>query len=482
MNEKVNKPQAVSSSSTKLHADQLRDDPRIVEAKRLLKEALADHSRPIDGVRGPASDLTAGYEQLLQRLATARGGATYFPYLTSGIGNGPFVELADGSVKLDFIAGIGVHGLGHSHPRMLESSIDAALEDTVMQGNLQQNPETIEMCEKLIKLANQHGAKLAHCLLSTSGAMANENALKIAFHNRFPGNRVLAIDNCFAGRTLALSQLTDRPQYRTGLPQAVQVDHLPMFQPANAERSIEDASAMLRKLLARHPGEYTNLWMEMVAGEGGYYPGTPKYFRTLIDPCKQQNILIIMDEVQTFTRLSTPFAFQHFGLDEFVDIVTIGKITQVCATLYRDELKPKGPLLSQTFTASSASLAAGLVVLDELLERECFGKDGWNMRRHAYFAKKLEDLSKRYPGKLSGPFGEGMMIAFTPGQGSEAEAKTMVMDLYHAGLMSFIAGSNPARIRFLPPPAITTEAHIDLACSIIERVLQTTKEPAQITK
>jgi acetylornithine aminotransferase len=455
-----------------LHAEQLREDPRVAQAKKLLLEALADHCRSIDHVRGPRPELVAEYDALMQRLATARGGATYFPYLSSGLGNGPFVELADGSVKLDFIAGIGVHGMGHSHPRLLESSIEAALEDTVMQGNLQQNPETIEMCEKLIKLASQHGAKLAHCLLTTSGAMANENALKIAFHNRFPADRILAIDNCFAGRTLALSQLTDRPQYRVGLPQSVEVDHLPMFQPANAERSIEEASAMLKKLLARHPGQYAAIWMEAVAGEGGYYPGTPKYFRALIDQCRANNVLVIMDEVQTFTRLSKPFAFQHFELDDVVDIVTIGKITQVCATLYRDELKPKGPLLSQTFTASSASLQAGIVVLDELIAKNCFGKEGWNMRRHQYFAGKLAELSQRYPGKLSGPYGEGMMVAFTPGDGSETVAKEMVMALYHAGLMSFIAGSNPARIRFLPPPAITTEAHIDLACSIIENVLK----------
>ena len=181
--------------------------------------------------------------------------------------------------------------------------------------------------------------------------------------------------------------------------------------------------------------------------------------------------LIIFDEVQTFSRLSQPFAFQHFGLDRFADIVTLGKVTQVCATLYGEKLKPKGPILSQTFTGATASIRAGLAVLDELESKGCFGANGWNVRRHQYFRSKLESLTAKYPGKICGPYGEGMMIAFTPGDGSAETAKTMLQRLYDLGLMGFLAGSNPNRIRFLPPPGITTEHHIDLACSIIEQAI-----------
>jgi acetylornithine aminotransferase len=299
--------------------------------------------------------------------------------------------------------------------------------------------------------------------------MANENALKIAFHNRFPANRILAIDNCFAGRSIALSQLTDRPAYRTGLPQALMVDHLPMFDPRRPEASTQEAVHQLHKLLARYPGQYAALWMELVAGEGGYYPGTEAYFRALIDPCRAQRILIALDEIQTFARLSQPFAFQHFSLDEFVDVVTIGKITQVCATLYRDALKPKGPLLSQTFTANSSSITAGLTVLKALEAQQCFGPAGMNIRRFEYFAARMERLASTYPHRISGPYGEGMMFAFTPADGSEDVAKRFLFALYDLGLMGFLAGHDPARIRFLPPPLVTTQGHINLACDIIEQ-------------
>ena len=463
--DKPNLPSSLLSSSM------LTADPRIARAKELLADALKEHSLKIDAIRPPNPDLVLEYQDSLSRLAVARGGAPYFPYMTSGIGNGPFVELGDGSVKLDFIVGIGVHGLGHSHPAMLDATIDAGLEDTVMQGNLQHNSGSLAMCERLLELANLQGAKLDHCLLSTSGAMANENSLKIAFHNRFPASRVICMDNCFAGRSLALAQLTDRPAYRAGLPKTLDVDFIPMFHPSDPEGTTTGAIETLKKLLARHPGEYACLWLELVAGEGGYYPGTKPYFEQLCKICHEHKVLIIFDEVQTFSRLSQAFAFQHFGLDAYADLVTLGKITQVCATLYGESLKPKGPVLSQTFTGATASIRCGLAVLDELESKQCFGADGWNMRRHRYFRTKLEALAQKHPGKICGPHGEGMMIAFTPGNGGADEAKDMLMRLYQLGLMGFLAGGNPTRIRFLPPPGVTTERHIDLACEIIEKAL-----------
>jgi acetylornithine aminotransferase len=456
-----------------LHYGALVNDERVARARELLAAALQDQRSKIDGIRPADPALVEAYQAKLSRLATARGGAPYFPYISSGLGHGPFVQLGDGSVKLDFIVGIGVHGMGHSDPRMLDATIDAALEDTVMQGNLQHDEASLLMCEKLVTLGRQAGASLDHCLLSTSGAMANENSLKIAFHHRAPASRVICIDNCFAGRTLALAALTDRPAYRSGLPATLDVDYITMFHPRDPEGTTRSALEGLQRLLDRYPGQHACLWLELVAGEGGYYPGTREYFEGLCKLCRERGVLVIFDEVQTFSRLSRPFAFQHFGLDAYADIVTLGKITQVCATLYGTALKPKGPILSQTFTASTASIRCGLAVLDHLEAMSCFGDNGWNMRRHRYFRARLETMAAKYPGRIQGPYGEGMMIAFTPGDGSEATAKTVLTRLYDEGLMGFLAGSHPTRLRFLPPPGVTEEFHIDLACECIERVVRT---------
>ena len=173
-------------TDTLLAAKAFREDPRVAEAKKLILEALADHARELTEVRPGDEQTKDSYSHWLERLAEMRGNPPFWPYLSSGLGNGPYVELSDGSVKLDFIGGIGVHGAGHSHPAMVSAGIDAALEDTVMQGNLQQNPASVLMMEKLVAMATETGAGLDHCMLSTSGAMANENALKIAFPQRAP--------------------------------------------------------------------------------------------------------------------------------------------------------------------------------------------------------------------------------------------------------------------------------------------------------
>ncbi len=461
-----------SATHPLLNADALRSDPRVAEARRLIAEAVAEHASKLDAPKPAAPELVEEYQSMLDRLGVARGGPPFWPYLASGLGNGPLVELADGSVKLDFIGGIGVHGCGHSHPVMIDAAIDAALEDTVMQGNLQQHPPSIKMCERLISLATESGAKLDHCLLSTSGAMANENAIKIALHHKTPADRIIAFDHAFSGRTLAMAAITDNANYRSGLPITLAVDYLPFLSPQDPQASTKRAVEELRRLLSRHPGRYAAFWAEPIVGEGGYYPGSHEFFAALCQPLRDAEIPIIFDEIQTFSRTSRPFAFQHFGLDQFADIVTLGKITQVCATLYGEAYKPKGPILSQTFTGSSSSIATGLAMLDQLQSCGCFGPDGQNMKRHKYFAEGLQKLADKYPQLISGPFGEGMMIAFTPGAGSSDDAKLMMTSMYETGLLGFVCGSAPSRNRFLPPPATTTTAHIDAALELLEKSLQ----------
>ena len=136
-------------NETSTFAQQLRSDPRLAQAKQLILDAVAEHQQHIVNVRPASPALEADYQQMLDGFGEIRGGKLYFPYLSSGLGNGPFVELADGSVKLDMITGIGVHGYGQSHPRLVEAGIDAALCDTVMQGNLQQGPESFELVKLL---------------------------------------------------------------------------------------------------------------------------------------------------------------------------------------------------------------------------------------------------------------------------------------------------------------------------------------------
>nr|HEV8050907.1 acetylornithine aminotransferase [Parachlamydiaceae bacterium] len=144
--------------SKDLAAQALHDDKRIIEAKRLIKEAVIDHQKNIKQVTPPIESLKESYEEMVNSMTAFRGGKLWFPFIGSGIGNGCLVELADGSVKYDFITGVGVHFLGHSHPSLIEAGFNAAISDTIMQGNLQQNVDSVRLSELLTKVSG-----MPHC-------------------------------------------------------------------------------------------------------------------------------------------------------------------------------------------------------------------------------------------------------------------------------------------------------------------------------
>ena len=441
------------------------------EAKRLILDAVAEHQSTLNEIRGANPAAASDYQKTLDAFGKIRGRNLYFPYLSSGIGNGPFVELGDGSVKLDFITGIGVHGFGHSHPLLIEAGIDAAVCDTVMQGNLQQHTSSYDMVDLLTKTACESGANLKHCFLTTSGAMANENSLKIAFQKKQPANRCIAFEHCFAGRTMALAQMTDKAKYRVGLPDTIAVDYIPFFEEDDPQGSTERALAKLNEHFDRHPGKYAVLWMELIQGEGGYYVGNTEFFKALIDLAHEHNVAVIADEVQTFGRTTRPFAFQHFELDKHVDLVTIGKLSQVCATLFTEEFVPQPGLISQTFTGSSWAILSGHAILSTLIKNGHYGADGKNAKLHDKFASGIKAIAKKYPSAISGPYGIGGMVGLTPFDGSAEKAKEMVDRMYDAGLMAFMAGGGPSRVRFLMPIGCVEDSHIEMACTLIEKVV-----------
>ncbi len=452
-------------------ADALRDDPRVAQARELLHQALAEHAGSLDSVRPPDPDRATAYQQLLDRFGQVRGGTLWYPYLGSGIGHGPLVELDDGSVKYDMICGIGVHFFGHSHPGLLDASIDAALADTVMQGNLQQNTDSLRLSETLLEMATASDAPLAHVFLTTSGAMAKENALKIVFQRHAPADRILAFENCFCGRTMVLSHITDKAAYRVGIPQTVNVDYVPFYDESDPEASTRRSLETLEAHLKRYPGRHAAMIFELIQGEGGYYAGTREYFTKLMTRLKEAGVAVIADEIQTFGRTTRPFAFQHFGLDPLIDVVTVGKLTQVCATLFRDEYNPKPGLISQTFTGSTSSIHAAQRILDRMNEGDLYGEDGLVAQRAAQFRRRFQKIAAAHPDRVRGPYGEGAMLAFTPLDGSPATVKKLLTALFDAGVVAFGCGADPMRLRFLPPMPVLSERQVDEVCDIVERAL-----------
>lgn len=446
-----------------LKSEKFQQDPRVAQAQELLLATLKDHQKSFTGIQPADPARKIPYEEMLKRFTAIRGNELYFPYIGSGFGKGSLVELMDGSVKYDFVEGIGPHIFGHSHPRIVKTCLDAALSDTVMQGHLQQNHDTFELSELLCKVS-----KFPHCFLSAVGAMANENALKLAFQKNYPAQRILAFDRTFTGRTLATTQITDRPIFREGLPTTYQVDYVPFY---DGEHSVQTTLNALKAHIQRYPKQHAVMILELVQGEGGFHLGTPEFFKAIIALLKENKIAVLIDEVQTFGRTPSLFAFQEFGLEGLADIVTIGKIAQVCATLFTEEYKSRQGLLSQTFISSTSAIRTSKALIEILLSEGYYGKDGRMSKIHQEFVLRFEQMKKKHPHIIHGPYGLGSMVAFTPFEGIPAKTEHLVRQLYENGLMTFFAGRQPMRIRLLVPAVDLAPGDIEQACNIIEKTL-----------
>ncbi len=453
-------------------------DQRINQVKQILHTALQEYQQKVTKITPPNPALKQSYDEMIASFIEYRGNKLWFPYIGSGFGNGALVELADGSVKYDFISGVGVHFFGHNHPDILNALVESAISNTIMQGHLQQNVDSLELSSALISASG-----LDHCLLTTAGALANENALKIAFQKRFPANRILTFNRCFLGRTLATAQITDKASYREGLPSNFFVDYIPFFDEAHPKESTDAAKNALNDIIRRYPNQHALMCFELVQGEGGCYTGSHHFFTSLMEILKANDIAILVDEVQTFGRTDQLFAFQHFNLQSFVDIVTVGKLLQVCATLFTEKYKPRPGLISQTFTSSTSAIKAATVILNKLLNENFFGANGKNAVFHHYFVKQLKNLAERYPKYLSGPFGMGSMIAFTLFDGNEEKSIKFVRRLFDAGVMSFIAGGEkyPTRIRFLLPSGAISFYDLDKVFAVLEETLVAFIQEMEVT-
>ncbi len=452
---------------TLLH-EHFMHDKSLYHSIATMVDTLSYHQQAIVGITNGRAPLSEKFKQLCQEANTARGGNLYYPYLGSGLGKGPYVELADGSIKLDLICGIGPHFWGHSNKDIIRESLRASLSDILMQGHLQQNTDAIDLMNVIINLASSGGAKLEHCFLSSIGAMANENALKILFQHKQPADRILCFEQCFSGRTLATAEMTDKAAFRQGLPDTLKVDYIPFYDSTSPKEGTERTIDALESHLQRNPDKYAGMCLELIQGEGGFKVGSKKFFEEIFAVLKRHDIPVWIDEIQTFGRTSKPFAFQHFELDKYVDIITMGKMSQVCATIFSNKLKPNPGLLSQTFTASTTAINVANFLLCDKSFTSLFGKKGKNQQLHNCFVKKLKRLNKKYPEHFQGPYGMGGMIAFTVFNGDMQRTKVFLNDLFDAGVITFIAGSNPARVRFLPPIPILEESHIDEAFDVIE--------------
>lgn len=454
----------------RLYGDEIQNSERINSLINELVKEVRNILEPLSS-RAASESNKLKSEHEVHQIATNRGRELFFPYVGTGAGKGSMVELGDGSVKLDLINGIGIHLLGHSHPRVMAAAVRAALCDVITQGNLQPNREYLEFGRRLTELAGRK-SNLKYAWLTTCGTMANEIALKISRQKHSPARMIMAMKDAFAGRSTLMSEITDNPSFRMGQPEYHEVLRVPFFEqddPQSAEKSLR----LVKEHVARHEGQISAFMFEPVQGEGGFKVAPREFLLPILEFCRSHSIAIWADEVQTFCRTGELFAFEKLEIGEFLDLCTIAKVAQVGATLFTQDYNPKPGLIAGTFAGSSVSLASGLEIINTLVGGGYLGPHGLIEKVHNKFMNMLARLIETTcRGKLSKAGGIGLMIAVQPLGGEKDKVNELLKILFANGLLAYSCGHGPYKLRFLVPACITDD-EIKWAEKILEKsVLQ----------
>lgn len=461
----------------------VRENPEILAAVDAIVAQVRQASGAITDIRPADPGLVEPYNTMLDRAASVKGRALLYPYIGSGLGNGPLVQLADGSVKWDMICGIGVQFFGHSHPEIVRAATLAGVEDTIKHGNLQSGFDAYVFGEKLVELASR-SSRLRHAFVTTSGAMANESAIKVCYQKHAPASRVLAFADCFMGRSVTMAQIGDSAGGRQGIPLSTQVDYMPFYDEAEAERVggrtafIDRSVAQLEAYISRYPGQHACFIFELVQGEGGFNVANRDFFKALMDVCRDKSIAIWDDEIQTFGRTERLFAFEMYDLGAYVDVFCVGKMTQACATLFTEQYNPKSGLLSGTFTGSTCDFTAGTRILEMLDDGDFYGDNGSFAHHHRKFREQVSALAGRHPewfpqvpGGRDITGGVGGMMRFTPFAGDKAKVSASCKAIYDEGVVLFYCGHGPYHLRLLPPMPVMQDEYWPRVFGCIERGL-----------
>ncbi len=365
-------------------------------------------------------------------------------------GSGTDLWDTDGKRYLDFLGGLAVVALGHSHPAV--SAAIAHQSNTLMHvSNLFMNDRGSAAASQLTALLAEATGKSGQVFFTNSGAEANEAALKLA--RKFGGrgrHAVVSAYGSFHGRTLATLAATGQPaKHEAFQPMPEGFRYVP-FNDTDALNAALDPSVAA-------------VLLEPVQGEGGVLPAEDEYLRAVRTLCDERGVLLMIDEIQTgFGRTGKWFGFQHAGIAP--DVVTMAKAMgngfPVGAVWARREIAAVFEPGDHGSTYSGNALATAVVsaVIDELRRIDA----------PALAAARGRELSSKLaavPG-VESVRGRGLLLAVELTGG---EAKDVQLDLLAAGLVTNAVTGTALR---LAPPLTVSSAEIDEAVAILAAVLK----------
>jgi len=359
-------------------------------------------------------------------------------------GSGALLETADGKRFIDFLGGIAVSALGHSHPVMVRE-LSAQLARTVHLSNLFQNPYSQDVAARLARLSG-----LQAVFFTNSGLEANEAAIKIVRKKAYQRGEkqrtgLIAMEGSFHGRTMGALSLTHTEKYRKP------------FHPLlpDVEFVAPGDTARLRSLLETR--RYAGVFLEPIQGEQGVKELPHAFLREVRELCTATGTLLVHDEVQCGCgRTGSFLAGDAAGVKP--DVVTLAKpiaagLPMGCAIVaaeHADVFEPGDH--GSTFAGGPFVLRGAQVFLD-LMEQ---GLQAEVVARGNELRAGLADLKGEFS-VITELRGRGLM----QGLRLERNAPELQKKLYAKGLITNCTAGDV--IRILPPYVITSG---EIACGL----------------
>lgn len=425
----------------------------------------------------------------IERDRTQLSPSTMRPYpFVMDHGRGARVWDVDGNRFLDMCAGIAVCATGHSHPRVVQAIQDQAERFLHMSGADFFYPVQVQLAERLNALAPIE--EQTRVFFTNSGTESVEAAFKLArYHSGRPRN--IAYLGAFHGRTMGSLSLTGSKavQRRGFAPLVPGTTHVPYaycyrcpFHLAYPScdlycvRYIEEA--VLSSVCPAE--EVAALFIEPIQGEGGYIVPPLEYFARLRELCDRNDILLVVDEVQSgIGRTGKMFAIEHWGVEP--DIIALAKGIAsgmpLGATIARQSVMDWPPgAHANTFGGNPVSCAAAMATLD-LLEEGLIENAA---TVGAYLLEGLQRLQQRHP-TIGDVRGLGLMAAIELVRNPDtrepaAELRDdLIRACYRRSML--VLGCGKSSVRFSPALVVTRD-HIDEALHILGEALAACEQQA----
>nr|HQV13241.1 aspartate aminotransferase family protein [Nitrospira sp.] len=299
-------------------------------------------------------------------------------------GRGSKVYDLEGREYIDFVAGIAVNVLGHGHPDLV-LAIQKQAQHLLHTSNLYYTEPQVRLAQTLVE--HSFAQKVFFC---NSGAEANEAAIKLArkySYDKYGADRyeIITMTSSFHGRTMATLTATGQDKVQKGFaPLMPGFSYVPFNDLSAVERAITPKTAAIM--------------LEPIQAEGGVHVAERGYLQGLRELCRERDVLLIFDEVQTgIGRTGTLFCYEQFGMQP--DIMTLAKGlgggVPIGACLATDSVaRAFSPgTHASTFGGNPLACAAALAVLRVLLDGKILDQ---GRRMGEYLAKGLATLKERH--------------------------------------------------------------------------------------